>query len=297
MITALLFAVYAAASAALLVYGANCYVLVALFLRRRRESAAESARIIAGASTRFEKRIGPPPVATQIPLYNEANVAERAMRAAAEIDYPLEWHEIQVLDDSDDETRRIVDRVADELRAGGHCVTVMRRRERNGFKAGALPSGLMQTDAEFVAIFDADFVPPRDFLRRTLPFFFEHERLGIVQARWSHLNADESPLTNAQAIGIDGHFMVEQSARAFNGLFMNFNGTAGVWRRAAIEGAGGWLMTRPSLSSTHTKSACDPVPLSTLWSRPIVCTGAVPSARSRSMTRAMTAASRSAACV
>lgn len=240
MITALLFAVYAAASAALLVYGTNCYVLVVLFLRRRRERAAESARIIAGASPRFEKRIGLPRVATQIPLYNEANVAELAIRAAASIDYPPHLHEIQVLDDSDDETRRIVDSVADEIRGRGHCITVLRRTDRIGFKAGALAAGLKQTDAEFVAIFDADFVPPPDFLRRTLPFFFADERLGIVQARWSHLNAEESPLTRAQAIGIDGHFMVEQSARAFNGLFMNFNGTAGVWRRAAIEDAGGW---------------------------------------------------------
>lgn len=240
MITAALFTAYAAASLGLLVYGVNCYVLVGLFLRRHRCRALESATTIASARACFEEPGTLPRIATQIPLYNEANVAERAIRAAAAIDYPTELHEIQVLDDSDDETRRIVDRVAGELRDRGHDIAVLRRSDRSGFKAGALAVGLTQTDAEFVAIFDADFVPPPTFLRHTLPFFLADSRLGIVQARWGHLNPGDSPLTQAQAIGIDGHFMVEQSARAFNGLFMNFNGTAGIWRRRAIMDAGGW---------------------------------------------------------
>ena len=145
-----------------------------------------------------------------------------------------------MLDDSSDETRAIVDRVAAELCERGHRISVLPRSDRRGFKAGALAAGLAQTEAEFVAIFDADFVPPRNFLRHTLPFLLSDPRLGIVQARWGHLNAGESPLTRAQAIGIDGHFMVEQSARTFNGLFTNFNGTAGIWRRLAIADAGGW---------------------------------------------------------
>lgn len=238
--TVLLLAVYAAASAALLVYGANCYVLVVLFLRGHRRRTVEGAIIVTRERGRFDEARGLPHVATQIPLYNEANVAERAIRAAAAIEYPAELHEIQVLDDSDDETLRIVDQVAAELRERGHKISVLRRSDRRGFKAGALALALTRTEAEFVAIFDADFVPPRDFLHRTLPFFLADARVGIVQARWDHLNAGDSPLTQAQAIGIDGHFMVEQSARTFNGLFMNFNGTAGIWRRQAIIAAGGW---------------------------------------------------------
>ncbi|MBI4624653.1 MAG: glycosyltransferase [Verrucomicrobia bacterium] len=169
MITALLFAVYAAASAALVIYGANCYVLVVLFLRRHRLRAAETATLIAKTRECFDSSARLPRVATQIPLYNEANVAERVMRAAAAIDYPAELHEIQVLDDSTDETRGIVDRVARDLRGCGHRVAVLRRSDRNGFKAGALAAGLEQSDAEFVAIFDADFVPPRHFLRHEAP--------------------------------------------------------------------------------------------------------------------------------
>ena len=240
MVSFLLIGIYAVASIALLAYGINCYVLVALFLRRRRSQAAASAAAIAAAAPRFEPPADLPLVATQIPLFNEANVAERAIRAVAAIDYPRDRHEIQVLDDSDDETRGIVDRVAVELRTQGHRIVIVRRADRVGFKAGALALGLTKTAAEYVAIFDADFVPPRNFLRHTLPFFFSNDRLGLVQVRWGHLNDAASMLTRVQAIGIDGHFMVEQSARTFNGLFMNFNGTAGIWRRQAIMDAGGW---------------------------------------------------------
>ena len=240
MLGAALIAVYAAASLALLLYGINCYVLVALFLRRRRQNAASSAEAIHIAEPSFDPSRRLPLVATQIPFYNEANVAERVLRAVAAIDYPRDRHEIQVLDDSDDDTRELVDRVTAELRDRGHRIAVFRRKDRAGFKAGALAAALPQTEAEYIAIFDADFVPPPHFLRHTLPFFLSDERLGLVQARWGHLNSEVSPLTHAQAIGIDGHFMVEQSARAFNGLFMNFNGTAGIWRRRAIEEAGGW---------------------------------------------------------
>ena len=236
----LLFFFYAGASVGLFLYGANCYVMLALFLRSHRASARAAARTIAEAEARFVHPEGLPLVTTQIPLFNEANVAERAIRAAARIDYPCDRHEIQVLDDSTDETREIVDRTVRELQARGHCIVVLRRTDRTGFKAGALAAALRVATGEFLAIFDADFVPPPRFLRDTLPFFLADDRMGLVQARWGHLNADDSVLTRAQAIGIDGHFTVEQSARTFNGLLMNFNGTAGIWRRRAILDAGGW---------------------------------------------------------
>lgn len=235
----LLVVVYVAASLGLAIYGLNCYVMVALFLRRR-DAVAAGDVVIREAAARFADPASLPIVTTQIPLYNEANVAERALRAAAAIDYPLDRHEIQVMDDSTDETADIVDRVARELQRAGHWISVVRRTHRRGYKAGALAEGLRLASGEFIAIFDADFVPPPQFLRHTVPFFLVQPQLGIVQARWGHLNAAESLLTRAQALGIDGHFMVEQSARTFNGLLMNFNGTAGLWRRAAILGAGGW---------------------------------------------------------
>jgi len=240
MLHVLLLAVYGTASLGLFLYGANCYVMMFLFLRCRAAAARRNVAVTAAAAPRFADGAELPVVTTQLPIYNEANVAERALRAAASIDYPRPRHEIQVLDDSTDETREIVDRVAAELSARGHCVRVLRRADRSGFKAGALAAGLEAARGEFIAIFDADFTPPANFLRNTLPFFFADDRLALVQGRWGHHNQAESALTRAQAIGIDGHFMVEQTARTFNGLLMNFNGTAGLWRRSAIAEGGGW---------------------------------------------------------
>ena len=241
MFHVLLLAVYATASLGLFLYGANCYVMMILYLRCRAGAARRNAQVAAAAAPRFVAGAAAlPMVTTQIPIYNEANVAERSLRAVAAVDYPRARHEIQVLDDSTDETREIVDRVAADLRSHGHCVRVLRRADRRGFKAGALAAGLAAARGEFIAIFDADFTPPAHFLRATLPFFFADDRLALVQGRWGHHNQAESALTRAQAIGIDGHFMVEQTARTFNGLLMNFNGTAGLWRRSAITDAGGW---------------------------------------------------------
>ena len=240
MLSDLLLVAYGAASLGLFLYGANCYVMVGLYLRCRSGAARRNAAVTAAAAPRFAAVGGLPMVTTQIPIYNEANVAERALRAAAAIEYPRARHEIQVLDDSSDETRAIVDRVAAELVARGHRVRVLRRPDRRGFKAGALAAGLAEAEGEYVAIFDADFTPPARFFRATLPFFFADDRLALVQGRWGHHNQAESALTRAQAIGIDGHFMVEQTARTFNGLLMNFNGTAGLWRRSAIADGGGW---------------------------------------------------------
>lgn len=181
-----------------------------------------------------------PAVLIQLPIYDEALVAERLLRAAARLRYPGTVT-IQVLDDSTDETSRILDRTAQELREQGHDVRVDRRSARTGYKAGALAAGLVvQPEQPLVAIFDADFLPPSDFLERTVPALLSDPRIGLVQARWGHVNRDRSLLTRAQAIFLDGHFSIEHQARARAGHFFNFNGTAGVWRRAAIEGAGGW---------------------------------------------------------
>jgi cellulose synthase/poly-beta-1,6-N-acetylglucosamine synthase-like glycosyltransferase len=173
-------------------------------------------------------------------MYNEKTVACRVIEACAAMDYPRSRHEIQVLDDSTDETRGYVDQTAEKLQKQGFNVKVIRRDDRTGFKAGALQNGLRYTDAEYVAIFDADFVPPVDFLKKSVAFFVDKPKLGLVQGRWTHLNRHSSLITRGQAMGIDGHFMVEQAARSWNGWFMNFNGTAGVFRVGAIQSCGGW---------------------------------------------------------
>lgn len=239
-ISYLILALYTICSVLLLLYGLNTYFIIHLYLRKRNAGNAEDAQREAEAAPRFEQEDALPVVTTQIPLYNELNVAARVIRAVAQIDYPKSKHEIQVLDDSDDETCALVDQVAEELRAQGHWVEVFRRENRVGYKAGALEEAMAVCKGEFIAIFDSDFIPPADFLKRTLPHLWADDRCGLVQARWDHLNQKDSWLTRAQAMGIDGHFVVEQVARSRNGLFMNFCGTAGVWRRAAIEEAGNW---------------------------------------------------------
>jgi Glycosyltransferase like family 2 len=211
----------------LLVYASNAYVMVALHWRHRRDRAAPAPLP------------DPLPVVTvQLPLFNERYVARRLLEAVAALDYPRDRLEVQVLDDSTDDTPEIVAALVARLRAGGLDVVHRRRAVRTGFKAGALADGLATARGEFIAIFDADFVPLPDFLRATLACF--RPDVAVVQGRWGHLNRGFSLLTVAQSLGIDGHFGVEQAARARSGLFLNFNGTAGVWRRAAIEDAGGW---------------------------------------------------------
>jgi cellulose synthase/poly-beta-1,6-N-acetylglucosamine synthase-like glycosyltransferase len=180
-----------------------------------------------------------PAVTVQLPLYDERTVAARLVRAAGALDYPRDRLEIQVLDDSDDETRAIVDAEVGELRRRGLDASVLRRSSRAGFKAGALAHGLARARGELVAVFDADFVPRPDFLRRLVPAFRD-AGIGMVQARWEHRNRDETLFTRAQATLLDGHFVIENTVRFDRGLFFNFNGTAGIWRRTAIESAGGW---------------------------------------------------------
>lgn len=180
-----------------------------------------------------------PAVTVQLPLYNERTVAARLIRAVGNLRYPAERLEIQVLDDSTDETRAIADREVARLRERGIDACVLRRPGRDGFKAGALDYGLVRAQGELVCIFDADFTPEADFLEHmVLPF--RDPGVGMVQARWGHVNREDSLLTRAQSALLDGHFVIEHKVRYDSGLFFNFNGTAGLWRRRAIEEAGGW---------------------------------------------------------
>lgn len=229
---------YLLASAGLVAFGLNAYVMLFLYARGGRGNAAFQSKTEADwrKSTRDQDL---PIVTTQIPLYNEYNVAARVINAVAAFDYPAEKHQIQILDDSTDETRELVDGIAATLRENGIWIDVFRREVRHGYKAGALADAMPAAKGDFIAIFDSDFVPAADFLRRMLPHFAD-PRTAVAQARWTHLNRDHSLLTRAQSIGIDGHFVIEQTARSTNGLFLNFNGSAGIWRREAIEDAGGW---------------------------------------------------------
>jgi cellulose synthase/poly-beta-1,6-N-acetylglucosamine synthase-like glycosyltransferase len=236
----LILIIYILAAACLFIYGANCYLMIALFLRRQKTERAKAKALFKDGEKLFETPEALPHVTTQIPLYNEANVVERVIRTVAAMAYPADKHEIQILDDSNDETCAIVDALAKELKAVGHDISVVRRSDRTGFKAGALRYGMESCKGEYIAIFDADFVPPADFLHKLVPALKSDDTISFVQARWGHLNPDSSLLTRAQRIGIDGHFMIEQCARSYNGLFLNFNGTAGLWRKEAIIDGGNW---------------------------------------------------------
>jgi cellulose synthase/poly-beta-1,6-N-acetylglucosamine synthase-like glycosyltransferase len=185
-----------------------------------------------------------PQVLVQLPLYNEALVVPRLLEAVGALDWPRDRLRIQVLDDSTDLTSRVVADALPRLRARGLCIDHVRRGHREGYKAGALAAGLRAApEAEVVAILDADFVPPGDFLLRSAPALMADPRCAVVQARWGHLNRTQNALTRAQAVLLDGHFVVEQRARSERGHWLNFNGTAGLWRREAIEAAGGWQST------------------------------------------------------
>lgn len=180
-----------------------------------------------------------PRVTIQLPVYNEMYVVERLISSVCKIDYPRELLEIQVLDDSTDRTVEIASGCVNQFKQSGYDITYIHRENREGYKAGALREGLKSAKGELLAIFDADFMPPRDFLRNTVDFFSDPE-VGMVQVRWGHVNLDYSSLTKAQAILLDGHFMIEQTSRFNGGMFFNFNGTAGVLRKECIESSGGW---------------------------------------------------------
>jgi cellulose synthase/poly-beta-1,6-N-acetylglucosamine synthase-like glycosyltransferase len=216
---------------ALALFGFNQFIILALFFRHIKHAPPPPPHF-------EDKEL--PTVTVQLPVYNEAWVVERAIDSLAGLDYPSDKLEIQVLDDSDDKTTEIAAKRVKWWQAKGLKITLIHRDGRNGFKAGALAEGLKKASGQFIAIFDADFVPPPDFLRRTIPYFLQNPRLGVIQTRWGHLNREYSPVTRAQALALDGHFLVEQVARQRAGLFMGFNGSAGVWRRRCIEEAGGW---------------------------------------------------------
>lgn len=228
--------VYIIATLMLCVFGVN---LLAMAFRVLRKGPVQQP-----ASTRRLEDDELPLVTVQLPVYNELYVARRVIDAVAEFDYPAEKLQIQVLDDSTDETSLIVADAVRDVAARGLTIEHIQRIDRVGFKAGALAAGLETATGEYVAVFDADFVPPVDYLRRALPCFdLEHDpeqNVAFVQARWGHVNREYSWLTKLQALAIDGHFLVEQAARGEAGYWFNFNGTAGIWRVAAIADAGGW---------------------------------------------------------
>ncbi len=229
----------------LAVYGLNSFVLAFLYLRHRR--AAPSPFPNPGGGEFFPPQVGGgwggaalPPVTVQVPVYNELHVVERMVDSVAALDYPRDRLQIQILDDSTDETTRLARVRAALHRERGIDVAVLRRPDRGGFKAGALAWGLLQASGEYIAVFDADFCPHPNFLLQTIPYFLACPQLGLLQTRWSYLNADYSPLTRAQVLALDGHFVVEQAGRNRSGLLMSFNGAGGVWRRRCIEESGGW---------------------------------------------------------
>lgn len=210
------------------IYGLHRYVLLALYYRYRSRRPELTAC--------FREL---PTVTIQLPMYNEPAVARRVIEAAARMDYPRDRLEIQVLDDSTDQTVQIVEATVRRLREQGVNIRHIRRPDRTGYKAGALAVGLQQASGEFICIFDADFIPPPNMLRETIHWFTD-PRVAMVQARWEHLNRHESVLTRAQAVLLDGHFVIEHMARNRSRRFMNFNGTAGIWRKSAILDAGSW---------------------------------------------------------
>jgi cellulose synthase/poly-beta-1,6-N-acetylglucosamine synthase-like glycosyltransferase len=183
--------------------------------------------------------VGTPSVTVQLPIYNERYVAKRLVDAVCAMDYPKEKMRIMVLDDSDDETVDLLSNVVASYKKQGFQIEHVRRGTRKGYKAGALKHAMQTTDTEFVAIFDADFIPPNWFLKRAIPHFSK-SNIGLVQCRWGHVNENYSAITQAQALSLDFHFLIEQKAKSNSNLFMNFNGTAGIWKCACIEDAGGW---------------------------------------------------------
>lgn len=228
MIATALGLIYAFAAILLTLYALNAWMLTTLFLwHKHRQSPVPPPAPL-------------PVVTVQLPIYNEALVVERLIDAVANLDYPRHLLQIQILDDSIDETTKLAQARAEFYRRQGLDIEVIHRQDRSGFKAGALQGGLERAKGEFIAIFDADFVPAADFLRRTIPHFAGQPGIGFLQSRWGHLNPEYSWLTGAQSIALDGHFVVEQTARHRAGLLMNFNGSGGVWRRACIDEAGGW---------------------------------------------------------
>lgn len=223
-----LFVIYGLVLTMLVLFGVHKYFLLYLYRKHKNDAM------------RPQGDLGPlPKVTLQLPIYNEKYVIERLLKSICELDYPKELLQIQVLDDSTDETCQVAERLVSLYKLQGFDIEHVRRGSRAGYKAGALEFGLSRASGEFVAIFDADFAPQPDFLKRTLPYFSD-SRVALVQARWGHINRDYSLLTRIQSMFLDGHFIIEHTARNRSGRFFNFNGTAGIWRKQAIHDAGGW---------------------------------------------------------
>jgi cellulose synthase/poly-beta-1,6-N-acetylglucosamine synthase-like glycosyltransferase len=231
---------YFAVLLVLAMYGLHRSHLVITVLRHRKQLDAFKREIAALPREGLATRDDLPHVTIQLPLYNEATVAGRLLDHVALIDYPRSRLEIQVLDDSTDETRGIVRAHVDRLRESGLDIVYIHRVDRTGYKAGALDNGLHVAKGDLVAIFDADFLPQPDFLRELVPQFVSDPKVGMVQARWGHLNREHSLLTRTQALMLDGHHLVENRARMGAGWLFNFSGTGGMWRKEAIFSAGGW---------------------------------------------------------
>src|SRR5437868_13888432 len=210
-------------------YGLHRYTLVYLYYKKKKNRTTEPTEIFADL----------PRVTVQLPIFNEQFVVDRLLQAVCKLDFPREKLDIQLLDDSTDETIEVALSLVERYAALGHPVSYLHRDNRRGFKAGALEEGLKTAKGEFVAIFDADFVPPPDFLLKCIHHFTD-PKVGMVQTRWTNINRNYSVLTEVEAILLDGHFVLEHSARSRSGVFFNFNGTAGMWRRSAIDEAGGW---------------------------------------------------------
>jgi cellulose synthase/poly-beta-1,6-N-acetylglucosamine synthase-like glycosyltransferase len=219
---------YIAVLTVLSVYGSHRYYMAYLYYRHKFKLPTPASR--------FDRL---PRITVQLPIFNEMYVVRRLVDAVCNLDYPRELLEIQVLDDSTDETVDIARACVERWREQGVDIHYVHRADRQGYKAGALENGLSLAKGEFVAVFDADFVPQPDFLRRTVDFFTD-PGIGMVQVRWEHLNRGYSALTQAQGILLDAHFVIEHTARNRSGAFFNFNGTAGIWRRKTIADAGGW---------------------------------------------------------
>jgi cellulose synthase/poly-beta-1,6-N-acetylglucosamine synthase-like glycosyltransferase len=228
-VTSIISGLYLVITLLLFAYNINYYYFIYLAIQYNRRPAETDISFS-----------GPLPKATvQLPIYNELYVVERLINQVALLDYPRELFEIQVLDDSTDETTQLIEKVVRKIKAQGIQIEHIHRTDRSGYKAGALAEGLKKASGEFIAIFDADFMPETDFLQKVLPHF-KNPKIAFVQTRWDHLNRNYSLLTFLQSLAIDTHFIIEQVARNSGGYWFNFNGTAGVWRRSAIQDAGGW---------------------------------------------------------
>jgi len=223
--TAFVFNIFIICAILLTAYTINFYYLAFLSLRRK-----DKHRVVA---------LGTPTVTIQLPIYNERYVASRLVKAVCEMDYPKDKMKIMVLDDSDDDTVEMMSDIVTEYKKKGYDIAHIRRGTRKGYKAGALKYAMNLTETEYVAIFDADFIPPSWFLKKAMPYFAT-QHIGLVQCRWGHVNENYSAMTQAQALSLDFHFLIEQKAKSNSHLYMNFNGTAGIWKTECINDAGGW---------------------------------------------------------